>query len=570
MGDGRARTDHVIRRDVHRRTWTVLFASILWFGLTVSTAPVSDAHAVLETSSPADGSVLEGSPARVLLTFSEPVTLVRGAIRVFDVSGRRVDDGIASHAGTGTQVAVGLKPDLATGSYAVAWRVISADAHPVHGGFVFSVHRPGQIGALDSFVEQPSQPGLQVIGSILRAIGYLGALVVVGAAVFVAFVRRRRADRTLPTGWLSGVAGVAVLAQLAQLPVAATLATGEGLGSIFSSSVLPDVLAGGVAATVAGVALATLAARAAIVDLGPRWTLPRRRAAAVVTVVLIAGAFAASGHTRSAHPGWLVVIADTVHVAAAAIWVGGVVMLAWTVRTSKRVPDDPVTVADEVRSFSRLATVTIVAVAAAGVVLALIEIGSISGLVQTAYGRLVLAKVGLLVALGVLGAFNHFRLVPALVKRPDRVARWGYLHRTLRLEALALVAVLGVTGVLVDAVPAKTALDAKAVYSAEAKLGSGSLNLVIDPARTGPTALHTYLLDAQGRPDDDVAGVEVALTQPKLGIGPVITELHRAGPGHFVANGTLFGVPGRWTVTVRVRVDEFTEQAAVLRVNVSG
>lgn len=551
------------RRRVHPTLRWFVAASILLGAFAIRAAPVADAHAVLESSSPADQSVVEGSPSRVQLAFSEPVSLVSGSLRVFDVDGDRVDAGLASHGASSSQVVVDLKPDLPAGSYAVAWRVVSADSHPVHGGFVFSVRRAGSIGDLDTYLDQPSQPVWDVTGGVLRAIGYLGSFLLTGAAVFVQFVRRRseRPGRLGTAGVVLGV--VTVGAQVAQLPVAAALATGEGPGSLFSAGVMGEVLSQGTALTIAGVALAAVAALLALVRPGRfgRWS-------AVVSVLLVSAAYVASGHTRTTHPVWLVVIADAVHVAAATLWLGGLFMLAWSLRTrhKARPPDDPVVAAEEVVRFSRLATGSIIAVAVAGATLALLEIGSIDGLVSTAYGRLVLAKVALLVVLAGLGGFNQFRLVPALVARPDRPARWGYLRRTLRAEAVALVAVLGVTAALVNVIPAKTSLADRSLYAESVKLGSGSVNLVIDPARTGPTALHMYLLDAQGRPDDSARTVVAALTLPKLDIGPVSHRLHRAGPGHYVVNGTLFTVAGDWQVTMRVRVDEFTEDSAVLKV----
>jgi len=96
------------------------------------------------------------------------------------------------------------------------------------------------------------------------------------------------------------------------------------------------------------------------------------------------------------------------------------------------------------------------------------------------------------------------------------------------------------------------------------------VNLVIDPARTGPTALHLYLLDAQGRSDDKVRSIDVQLTQPELDIGPITRPLLKAGPGHYLTNGSLFTVPGTWTVTAEVRVDEFTEHTATFEVKVHG
>ncbi len=550
-------------------------ATILLVLASIYSARTAAAHAILESSSPADQSVLEGSPARVRLSFSEPVTLVAGALRVFDSSGERVDQGLASHAGSSSQVAVDLKPDLHSGSYVVAWRVISADSHPVHGGFVFSVRSSETVAALDSLIDQSSAPGYEIARAALGGIGYLGSFIVVGAAMFAAFAQRgSETDRRL-VGVLAAVTVVTVLAEVMRVPVEAALATGEGMGSLFDPGVLGELLGQGTAATIAAVAVSAVAGLVALQRPGPT-----RRPSALVALALLAGAFVASGHTRSADPAWLMSVLDAVHVAAGAVWVGGIAALLWRLRLRRRAArrggvdphGDPSVAAEEVARFSRLATVAIVAVGAAGVVMAYLEIGSRRGLFSTGYGRLVLAKIALVVVLAGLGMFNHFRLVPALRARPDRPARWRYLDRTLRGEALALVAVLGVTAVLVTAVPARTALRSQAVYSQSTPLGrgpsAGSANLVIDPARTGPTALHLYLLDQHGRPADAERSVAVELVQPSLDIGPIDKQLRRAGPGHYLTNGTLFTVSGEWTVTVRVRVDEFTEHTAVLKVKI--
>ncbi len=544
-------------------------ATILFGLVTISSAPVAGAHAVLETSSPADQSVVEGSPERVVLSFNEPVTFGVGAIRVFDSAGERVDEGVTTYEGESSKIGIALQPELASGSYAVAWRLISADSHPVHGGFVFSVHQSDDVADLDALIDQPSQPGYEIAGATLRGLGYLGSFVVVGAAVYLAFVRRGDRPAARTAGILTGIGIGTVVAQLLQIPIAAALATAGGLDAMFASGVLGEVLGQGVGLTHLGVALAVAAALVAV-----RTTGPVRRVAAVAALVLVSAAFTASGHSRTRDPVWLTLTADAVHVAAAAVWVGGVAMLVGALwhRSAAEPPEDAKEAAATVVRFSRLATVAIAAVAVAGVVMAVLEVGSIEGLFTTAYGLLVLAKVALLVLLAGLGSFNQFRLIPGLRTRPRGRARWRYLRRTLRAEAVAMVAILAVSAVLVNAIPARTEVDTRAIYSTSAQLGDDaeapSANLVIDPARTGPTGLHLYLLDPQGRPDDDLESIQVALTQTELDLGPLTHELRRAGPGHYLINGTLFTVPGEWTVRVQVRIDEFTERTADMTVQI--
>ena len=82
------------------------------------------------------------------MRFSETVEVNFGAVRVFDARARRVDAAARSTpAAIGSQVAVGLKPGLPKGTYVATYRVISADSHPVSGGLVFSIGRPGAAAA---------------------------------------------------------------------------------------------------------------------------------------------------------------------------------------------------------------------------------------------------------------------------------------------------------------------------------------------------------------------------------------------------------------------------------------
>jgi putative copper resistance protein D len=84
---------------------------------------------------------------------------------------------------------------------------------------------------------------------------------------------------------------------------------------------------------------------------------------------------------------------------------------------------------------------------------ALTQIGSVAGLVGTAHGRLLLAKVAVLAPILVLGAINRTRLLPALsgpgatVGRPAmrRLAGFVVVETVLALVILALASAMTVT-----------------------------------------------------------------------------------------------------------------------------
>ena len=123
-----------------KRLRRLLLGSVGVVLLLVGMAVPASAHAQLESTSPAQSSVSSVPPTQVVLHFGEPVEIDFGSLRVLGPNGQRVDNGGTHHpAGDSHAVAIPLPANLPRGTYVVAWRVISADSHPVHGAFVFSV-----------------------------------------------------------------------------------------------------------------------------------------------------------------------------------------------------------------------------------------------------------------------------------------------------------------------------------------------------------------------------------------------------------------------------------------------
>jgi len=99
------------------------------------------AHLDLISTFPADGSVLEGSPVLVTLTFNEEIDTFESVLAVFDSSGRQVDLGDSSVSlEDRTQISVGVPGDLAPDTYTVRWTIVDdADGHPIEGQSVFTI-----------------------------------------------------------------------------------------------------------------------------------------------------------------------------------------------------------------------------------------------------------------------------------------------------------------------------------------------------------------------------------------------------------------------------------------------
>ncbi|HET9667718.1 MAG TPA: copper resistance CopC family protein, partial [Desertimonas sp.] len=135
------------------------------------------AHAELISISPADGEVVDVAPTEVVLTFSEPVSLTGGSVRILDDSATDVSTGTTLADAT---VAASLPDDLPDGTYTVVFEIISVDSHRIRGASVFHVGAPSSAGvtgdALDAGGDDAGW-GLRAGATALSAIAYTGALV---------------------------------------------------------------------------------------------------------------------------------------------------------------------------------------------------------------------------------------------------------------------------------------------------------------------------------------------------------------------------------------------------------
>src|SRR5829696_118788 len=117
------------------------------------------AHADLDSTDPAAGSVVHESPSQLVLRFTGAVDSVPGGIRVVAADGTEIDIGPPGRLDGSTSTIVVDLPTLADGTYVVAWRAISADSHPIAGAFTFSVGTTSDPapGLVDSLLEGERQ-----------------------------------------------------------------------------------------------------------------------------------------------------------------------------------------------------------------------------------------------------------------------------------------------------------------------------------------------------------------------------------------------------------------------------
>ena len=194
-----------------------------------------------------------------------------------------------------------------------------------------------------------------------------------------------------------------------------------------------------------------------------------------------------------------------------------------------------------------------------GCLRAIAEVGSIDALVSTDFGRLVIAKSGLLVVLAGLGAINHFRNVPRAGTGLRGLRRIGSTEVAIGLVVLVLAAALvdlappsSLAGA-VAAAPGPRPAPSSAVITGHDFGTSTRVVLSVTPDTAG---FDTFTLDVRdydtGAP---ISGATVTLRfslPARPAVGGSRLDLPSVGDGRYQATGGNMSLAGVWDVTATI------------------
>jgi putative copper resistance protein D len=143
------------------------------------------------------------------------------------------------------------------------------------------------------------------------------------------------------------------------------------------------------------------------------------------------------------------VVADVAHLLGTGLWVGGLASLALLLHVASRRggADARAYAVLAARRFSRAALLAMLVLVASGVMNALTQVENIAALMGTTHGRLLIAKLLVLVPILVLAVINRTRILPALPgpSAMRRLARFVVLEAGLALILLVLAAAMTLT-----------------------------------------------------------------------------------------------------------------------------
>jgi copper transport protein len=536
---------------------------------TTIVASPAQAHAELIDSTPAADSVLEESPAAIVLTFSESVDIVDDSIRLVDPAGEAVDVGPVRRDGGSRTVAVDIDAEL-SGSYVVGWHVVSADAHPISGAFTFAV---GQVTSTDpTLVEDVLAQSGDTGGSngwmgVGRWLSYSGIAVLVGGFAILAacaptLLATQRARLLLGLG-----ADAAAIGTLVMLGAQAAV-LGDGALDPDGWIAVMESRAGRwwfVRLLLLVVAPLVLAAARRVLDRRP-FVIGAGVYGLVLLCVVAAGGHAVTG--RDVAVGFF---ATLIHLAAMAIWVGGIVAIVVVVGRRE--------LWSAASRFSPIALGSVVALAITGSINAWRQLDGIASITDSSYGRWLMVKLVLVAVVVAAAVVSRWQLRQYTVAAPVLAASTvgaaaspdgmtaadapphdaRGLRRSVIVELVGMAVVLVATVGLVDSPPPRaTAEQAPEPVTVTATQGNWEAQIDLLPAQTGGTTMHVFLLATDG--SQDVADeITVTATLPAQDLGPIEIPTTPIPPNHVTTDDADFPVAGMWEITVTARFGEFDQ-----------
>jgi copper transport protein len=441
---------------------------------------------------------------------------------------------------------------------------------------------------------------------------------VIGPTLVLIALWPRRLDRRIPTRLAFTGLGLVGGAAVCGLYLEAPYGTGASLFGVSGSdisNVMDEAYGRSIMVRLAVVVVCGFLLRPVLAGRGTK--TDHVLLAAVGAVGVSTWAFA--GHSVSSSVPPLTVVADSVHVASVAVWLGGLVMLVGFLLRKAN--------ARELRAvlpvWSNWATLAITVLVLGGAAQALIEIGSLNALLHTTYGRLILVKVGLLgVILLVAAGARRLAQLPATASvqvadpvsvtvgtaggmitddaigdetdddglarsvgddggqtyrgrhRDDAYAepvqtfepQVKRLRRSVLIELALAVAVLVATSILVQSSPVQNAAGVNPNSQGTVSLTSSLYTLQVDflPSGRG-TGLHMFFYDPAGGAQPVKAVTIVATSSQDGGLTQNVGAT-RLSDSHWTSTAVL--TPGKWTFTFTVRTTDIDEASVSTTENI--
>ncbi|MER3407327.1 MAG: hypothetical protein C4292_00425 [Nitrososphaera sp.] len=587
-----------------------LIAIGIVFALLVPSLPNSFAHPIYIKSTPQSSQTVASSPPEVNIFFTEPIELKYSKISVIGPDGAKVDKADPHNVdGDTASLGVSLQPNLPDGIYTVSTRVLSAvDGHVVDNAFTFGVGVGVKAG--------PAPPGaaqnlLSLPEAASRYPGMIGQVMIVGGA-FATLWLWKPVSRV---PWLADavaekkIAIDKIMVKFVIIGVVLVLASGAAMIVVQANSIggsIPDAIAtkfGNVWITrMLQSSILMAIAFAVYRKVAKRNVSPGRSETLAILVLGFAILVTSSLTAHAAATSQIGTIAlDFFHDVAAAIWIGGLMLLGFVVAPKiLQIADEKVkatAISLLIPRFSIIVVTILGIVAITGPLLLYSIENDLSLTLASIYGKFLIIKLSLAGVMLAIGAYSQF----AIQKKAVSVVSSGgtsmvqtkapnlkHFGKFLKVEAGVGIALLLMVSLMANSsVPSgefqgykeqqqivaggtstsEQASPVKTDFVQTVYVNDGRVQLAVSPFDVGQNNFKISFIGKDGKPVSTVESATIKMTQTDKGIGPITIDTKKQSDGVFTSDAA-FGVAGTWSLIIEGAKSQGSNMIATLNVNV--
>jgi putative copper resistance protein D len=278
---------------------------------------------------------------------------------------------------------------------------------------------------------------------------------------------------------------------------------------------------------------------------------PRLRVALALVLLLLV---APAGHA-GAQPGPagdVHLAADAIHLVAAGAWLGGLPALAMLLHRAAQTPQALSTIAVRTTArFSLLGMACVALLILSGVANSWFLLSGPGDLIDSAYGRVLSAKLALFAAMLTIAAVNRFHLTPRLAAP----AALRALRRNSLAECAIGAAVLFLVAILGTEEPAahhhsSTSIPDDAAF-VHIHTNIVMADVTVTPGRPGNAEILIHLAN-EDFTDYAARAVHIELRPPQPAVPVISRDAKPVGEATWSTAGIVLPRPGIWTVVLRI------------------
>ncbi|MGE6258032.1 copper resistance CopC/CopD family protein [Heyndrickxia sporothermodurans] len=500
----------------------------------------SSAHAYIVNSNPKENEVFSKSPTKIDIEFNEPIQSGFHSLELINSSGKQTK--LNAKIKEMTILEANIKDTLPKGTYALQWKAVSADGHPVQGVIPFSIGSV-QDGSVMMLAKNSSyMPNIDMI--VLRWILYVSFAIYIGVAVFHLLINKELGNPNISRStffiWISLIG--MFLAIVLNLPLQTRINAGVSWLDAFDLSLLKETLGQtsfGVIWIIQLLLLLMLIIFTLIVikkksfSSWNKWIVPLL----LLVGLLISKSFI--GHAASSNHKFIALVMNFLHLFAGSLWLGSLFSMVFLIpKKDKQNENNPYWKA--IQTVSLLAICSVLIILLTGVYESFSYIPTIYSLLHTDYGIALLVKIILFFVMLVFGAF-HFR------KGKKHAGK--RVTATIGIELIVGLMVLIAAAFLTNLPPASST---PGPFHQTQNIDHGyAATLKISPNKEGINAF-TFDLEKNGKPVEDIEQITLTFTHLDMDMGKSSTNMSKKSSGEYEAKGMFFSMSGKWNVQVHI------------------